>query len=238
MKTKLLIILLFFCLNIWGQVPNTTTFTLQNVVDYINPTTNDLVDCFADSDAAKFDPNYGSKTMSPQTLLGFRYYGGCPEVGDFYQGGLVFYLFVSGDAGYVAGECHGLIVETDAQGTVTSRGSFYWHATNNGLVSYTSTVIGTGSENTGWIVYTYEAENNAAKVCYDLSLNGYTDWFLPSRDEAFKLAISSVLPAGVYYFWSSSEYSESKAWKNGQGTGASSTDNKDDVARVYAVRSF
>ena len=31
------------------------------------------------------------------------------SVGDFLQGGVVFYIFVDGDTGYVAGETHGLI---------------------------------------------------------------------------------------------------------------------------------
>ena len=55
-----------------NTVPNTTTFTLQNVVDSVNPTTDDLVDCFADADSAQFDPAYeGSKNQ----LYNFRNYG-------------------------------------------------------------------------------------------------------------------------------------------------------------------
>ena len=54
-------------------VPNTTTFTLQNVVDVVNPTSDDLEDCFADAVASKFDSNYeGSKNQ----LLNFRNYDG------------------------------------------------------------------------------------------------------------------------------------------------------------------
>ena len=53
-------------------VPNTTTFKLQDVVDEINPTTDDLVDCFSDAVASKFDSSYeGSKNQ----LLNFRNYG-------------------------------------------------------------------------------------------------------------------------------------------------------------------
>ena len=53
-------------------VPNTTSFTFQNVIDTVDPTTDDLVDCFADAVASKFDPNYeGSKNQ----LLNFRNYG-------------------------------------------------------------------------------------------------------------------------------------------------------------------
>ena len=52
-------------------VPDTTTFTLQNVVDVVNPTTDDLVDCFSDAFTLKFDTNYsGSKDQ----LLNFRNY--------------------------------------------------------------------------------------------------------------------------------------------------------------------
>ena len=53
-------------------VPNTTTFELQDVVDEINPTTDDLVDCFSDATASYFDSSYeGSKNQ----LLNFRNYG-------------------------------------------------------------------------------------------------------------------------------------------------------------------
>ena len=44
-------------------------------MDEVNPTTDDLVDCFADAVASKFDPAYsGSKTQ----LLNFRNYGAEP----------------------------------------------------------------------------------------------------------------------------------------------------------------
>ena len=53
-------------------VPNTTTFELQDVVDEVNPTTDDLVDCFNDATASYFDSTYeGSKNQ----LLNFRNYG-------------------------------------------------------------------------------------------------------------------------------------------------------------------
>jgi hypothetical protein len=56
-------------------VPNTSTFTLQDVVNEVNPTTDDLIDCFADAVASKFDAVYsGSKNQ----LLNFRNYGSTP----------------------------------------------------------------------------------------------------------------------------------------------------------------
>lgn len=54
------------------SVPDTDTFTLQDVVDEVNPTTNDLVDCFSDAIAGNFDPAYSG---SKNSLLNFRNYG-------------------------------------------------------------------------------------------------------------------------------------------------------------------
>ncbi len=62
-------------------VPNTTTFTLQDVVTEINPTTDDLVDCFADAVASKFDAAYSG---SKNSLLNFRNYGAVPPLTTFH----------------------------------------------------------------------------------------------------------------------------------------------------------
>ena len=46
------------------SVPNTTTFTLQDVVTEVNPTTDDLNDCFNDAIASYFNSAYeGSKNQ-------------------------------------------------------------------------------------------------------------------------------------------------------------------------------
>lgn len=53
-------------------VPDTDTFSEQDVVDEINPASDDLIQCFAEADAGLFDPAYeGSK----DGLLNFRNYG-------------------------------------------------------------------------------------------------------------------------------------------------------------------
>ena len=54
-------------------VPDTTTFTLQDVVDVVNPTTDDLEACFDDAVAGDFDSSYGPGDES--NLLQFRNYG-------------------------------------------------------------------------------------------------------------------------------------------------------------------
>ena len=52
-------------------VPNTQTFTLQDVVNEVNPTTDDLVDCFSDAVAGQFDSAYSGLKNE---LLNFRNY--------------------------------------------------------------------------------------------------------------------------------------------------------------------
>ena len=65
-------------------VPNTTTFELQDVVDEVNPTTDDLVDCFNDATASYFDSTYeGSKNQ----LLNFRNYGSGNALSSFQGSG-------------------------------------------------------------------------------------------------------------------------------------------------------
>lgn len=53
-------------------IPNTTTFSLQNVVDEVNPTTNDLASCIADAIESYYDPAY--YTAPATSLLEFRNY--------------------------------------------------------------------------------------------------------------------------------------------------------------------
>tara|TARA_R110002020_G_scaffold100855_1_gene238037 strand:+ start:6110 stop:7129 length:1020 start_codon:yes stop_codon:yes gene_type:complete len=54
-------------------VPDTTTFSLQDVVDEINPTTDDLNDCVSDATTGSYDTNYF--TAPATSLLEFRNYG-------------------------------------------------------------------------------------------------------------------------------------------------------------------
>ena len=54
-------------------VPDTNTFSLQDVVNEINPTTDDLQDCINDAVAGDYDPTY--YTAPATNLLEFRNYG-------------------------------------------------------------------------------------------------------------------------------------------------------------------
>ena len=112
------------------------------------------------------------------------------------------------------------------------------------LVGGTGTAIGTGKQNTSNIVAAIgETESDrAAQLCNDLSHNGFTDWFLPSRDELNQMYIN-LHQQGVGGFsdagyWSSSEFSAGYSWVQYFNSGNQYQYNKDGARRVRAVRAF
>jgi len=66
-------------------IPDTNTFSLQDVVNEIGPTTNDLIDCFADAVPGNFDPAYSGSTNE---LLNFRNYGAASSRIYYYNRGV------------------------------------------------------------------------------------------------------------------------------------------------------
>jgi hypothetical protein len=103
-------------------------------------------------------------------------------VGDVYGGGRVFYIFKTGDQGYVANETHGLIAAT-----VNQSSGIRWNNGSNITTGATGTAIGTGLSNTNTIIAIQGAGSYAAKICADYTVTvgqvTYDDWYLPSKDE-------------------------------------------------------
>jgi hypothetical protein len=157
------------------------------------------------------------------------------SIGDSFGGGIVAYIFQSGDPGYVAGETHGLIAAPGDQSV-----NKQWY---NG--SYITTgagafALGTGKTNTNNIVSSQGAGSYAARLCTDLVLGGYSDWFLPSNDELNKLYINRVAIGGFAsdYYWSSSEVSNNWARVQDFASGRWASHDKGVNYRVRAVRAF
>ncbi len=109
--------------------------------------------------------------------------------GIVYQRGVIFYL----DSGW------GLVVSTIDQGS-----SKFSDASGEAGTNY---YIGNGEDNTLAIISQIGHTISAAKVCSDLSLEGYDDWFLPSRDELIEVFEEVSEEADIHGgYWSSSEY--------------------------------
>ena len=168
------------------------------------------------------------------------------EVGNFYQGGVVFYIFVDGDKGYVTGETHGLIAAVADQSSSIRwwNGVFY-------TTGATETAVGKGSDNTDDIITTQgaTATSYAAGLARAYNGGGYIDWFLPSKDElnqmyTNKATINTTAAAnsGSSFsngsYWSSTEPIFKQAWYQGFSNGDQYKTWTNNSFRVRAVRAF
>ena len=198
------------------------------------------------------------------TFYGYRYqchwnkFGQCsikfnnttvPQLGDFYGGGVIFYLFVAGDTGYVAGETHGLIAAVADQSS-----GIRWYNGSYVTTGATATAIGTGSANTDAIITVQGATETsyAAGLARAYTGGGYTDWFLPSRNEAYQMFINKALINNTAAANSGSDLTEdaeywSSSEKNNNVTlaywfeisnGSSGVTSKGTTYNVRAVRAF
>jgi len=132
------------------------------------------------------------KSLNTQPVTPFRH-----SVGESFQGGTIFYVDTTG--------MHGLIAAPSDQS-----GYIKWCiGTTYTSTGATATAIGTGNANTNAIIASQgTSASYAAKLCADLVLNGYSDWYLPSKDELVLLYQRNVLIGGfnlTTQYWSSTE---------------------------------
>jgi len=153
------------------------------------------------------------------------------KVGQQYGGGIVFYLDKSGE--------HGLIAAPLDQGQAE------WGCQSTRINGADGLEIGAGLQNTIDIISGCATENIAARICYDLVLNGYDDWFLPSKDELNQLFLQKEKVGGFATdvtapYWSSTERETSEAaWRQTFADYFEQTlYDKCNVYNVRAIRRF
>ena len=88
----------------------------------------------------------------------------------------------------------------------------------------------------------------AAQAALDAEVNGYSDWYLPSKDELYEMnnTLGNGGQAGnIYgfssdwpYYWSSSEIDNFHAWLAVFNNGTMDSHPKGLTYRVRAIRSF
>jgi hypothetical protein len=155
------------------------------------------------------------------------------QIGDSFAGGYIFYLDSTG--------MHGFVCATEDQGG----GYVKWGCPDVELKFAKGTALGTGAINTANIVNACKTKYIAAWFCSELVLNGYDDWFLPSKDE-LKLIYTNLKATGLKKFsngyWTSTDGGVSSwvyyAYMVVFNNGNEQMSGKDGYLYVRAVRAF
>jgi hypothetical protein len=169
------------------------------------------------------ETSYGEQisfnTLSPNQ---YGYY-----IGLKIKGGIIFYIDETGQ--------HGLIAAESDQSRNAEWGCF------GTLIGGTSISIGEGESNTFLIGFGCSSEvGTAAAICLNLNLNGYSDWYLPSKNELNLMYVNRNVLGSYYLFgyWSSSEDDEDDAWAHVFGSNMVNDYQKVLTLGVRAIRSF
>jgi general secretion pathway protein G len=84
-----------------------------------------------------------------------------------------------------------------------------WGCSGTDILGADGTAVGSGSQNTVDIVAGCSTAGIAAEICSSLSFNGYSDWFLPSVNEAYymytNLKANGLGGIANATYWTSSE---------------------------------
>lgn len=148
------------------------------------------------------------------------------SIGESYGGGIIFYIDASG--------VHGLV---RASSDLGSTNVVAWGCGGINIPG-TSTSIGSGQANTTAIVNACSTPGIAARLCDDLVLNGFSDWFLPSRDEFLELCHTLNISTSRYW-WTSSQVNINNSHISGVDCIAGSNGQSKNLPEwVWPVRKF
>jgi len=154
------------------------------------------------------------------------------SIGQNHAGGIVFYLDDT--------KQHGMVCAPSDQATAIP-----WSNGSDVVTDATGSDMGTGEANTEVIIDIQGAGSYAAQICSDLELNGYDDWFLPSKSECFNMYFNLCLMRKIGEFadelyWSSTEASVGNAYSQYGNDGYPPNGGyyKNSAYHVRAIRAF
>jgi hypothetical protein len=222
-----------------NDIPEDNIVSLQEEVENLQSELDSFYGCI-DETACNFHEtafindencNYGEP--------GFNCDGSQLQIGDFHRGGIVFYLDSTGE--------HGLVAAKE-----NLPGTYQWGCNGTSILGADGQAIGTGLQNTLDIVAGCSETPIAASEALAYESEGYSDWYLPSRDELNEMyyEIGQGSPEGNIgdfingWYWSSSEGNSQNAWAVGFGNicdecdGFVGIDFVSNANRVRVIRSF
>ena len=169
-----------------GTTVNTlTTYTLS--MSPLLPNTTYYVRSYATTSVG-----VGSGTgYGPQTTFTTPAAPTTLAVGDTFQGGRIAYILQPSDPGYSASVQHGLIIPLKV--LIGAPAFKIWGCSGTLIPGADSSEIGRGNQNTLDIVAACADTTTAAYYCQNLVLDGFSDWYLPSRDEVSKMYLNRVV---------------------------------------------
>jgi|SRR5690554_412395 len=157
-----------------------------------------------------------------------------PElIGEAMQGG--YYIGnMTIPSGVDAGIYAIIMAGTEGQSTTTRQWKVRTDSTPN-----TESLID-GLANTYAMVAAGIDDHPAAKWCIDYAGGGFSDWYLPSKDELNLAWVNrfdlDALAMPAEYFWSSSQNSANYGWRQTFSSGSQNSYNKTNAYRVRPVR--
>jgi hypothetical protein len=172
-------------------------------------------------------------------------------VGMHAEGGIVFYVDSTGQHGLVAA------IEDLTEGATDPYeygfNGYEWGCYQQNIDGAYGTSLGTGYLNTIDVVNqgceTEIGGVTASQAALDAEVNGYSDWYLPSKDELYEMynTIGNGSPEGNIggfesslspFYWSSSEYNSNDSWGVDFNSGISYSSHKTGNDRVRVIRAF
>lgn len=221
----------------WSSNPNPTiadnlsedgigsTAFVSNII-LLNPSTTYYVRAYAtNGNGTAYGNNIMFTTLVLQPI----------QIGDYRFGGVVFYIDGTGS--------HGLVCD------ITDQNYAEWGCHNVEITGADGTAIGTGNQNTIDIEAGCATPNTAADICANLSLNTYSDWFLPSRLELLEMAINKTSINSTSIIYGGTTFSNGYYWSSTEGaanysiliyflTNTPAGSAKNSTRSVRAVRAF